>query len=497
MSTNSQNPFARMPASASLARPAPLEGVSPALLKLAVAGLAVAVTGALTAAMIWNTAVVLIVVAGAVMVVAAIRYTQVLMVLCCAAIAFPLSLTGEYSRMALSTTDALSILLLIPLLSAWIQRRRLNLGPAGWPLALYFTVCTLATLTGTSITWGGLGQVVSLGRSLLATLVVVAVFGNLGRRGGRWALPHLCFLGYLLGMPVMTGVMLWLFKSQGIQSSMYAFGMNKNGLGPALGCGVAISLSYLLGRLPLARTRSGTAMLLAALVTSGFGLVLSLSRGAWIATAAACLLIVLCTRNIKAFLLSFLVLIPLLAVIWNVLPEQAVSYATNVSPDSSSIQARFNTISVVMDAFRSNPLCGVGVGLRKDFEPHDVLILTLGETGVVGLAAFCLMFAAGFYTFVKARRYCQGPGDRQLLVTGAALLLLSITHGLMDVYWRRGIGVFGWVSVGIAVAIMNRPRVQMSAPIVAGAEEEDPPPPDERDDAGELEPAIGLEGRLQ
>ena len=495
MSTNAQNPTASTPPSASLARQAPFEGVAPGLLLLAVAVIAAAVTAALTTAMLWNTTLALILVAAGVMVTAVSRYTPVLMVLCCAAIAVPLSLTGEYSKMALSTTDALSIVLLIPLVSTWFKRRRLNLGPAGWPLALYFTVCTLATLTGTSITWGGLGQVVSLGRSLLATLVPVAIFGNLGRREGRWALPHLCFLSYLLGMPVMTGVMLWLFKQEGFQSSMYAFGMNKNGLGPALGCGVAISLSYLLGRLPLARTRSGTAMLLAALVLSGLGLVLSLSRGAWIATAAACLLIVLCTRNVKAFLLSFLILVPLLAGIWNMLPEQAVSYATNVSPDSSSIQERFNAMSVVMSAFRSNPLCGVGVGLRKDFEPHDVLILTLGETGIIGLAAFCLMFAGGFYTFIKARRYCQGPGERQLLVVGAALLLLSITHGLMDVYWRRGIGVFGWASVGIAVAIMNRPRTPAQAPVVAN--EDDQEILDEQEPADEFAPASSLEGRLQ
>jgi len=74
-----------------------------------------------------------------------------------------------------------------------------------------------------------------------------------------------------------------------------------------------------------------------------------------------------------------------------------------------------------------------------------------------------MMFGAGFYTFIKARRYCQGPNDRQLLVTGAAILLLSIAHGMMDVYWRRGVGVFGWVGVGIAVAIMNRPRIAAAA----------------------------------
>ena len=419
---------------------------------------ALAVTVPLTAAMLRYPLPVLAAVAACMLVMIAGRFTPALMVVCCAAIAFPISLTGEYSRMAFSVTDALSLLLLFPLLGMWVKRGRLNLGPAGWPIAFYFAVCTLSTLTGTSTTWGGLGQVVSIGRSILATLVAAAVFGNLGRRGGRWVLPHHCFLSYLAGMPVMTGVMLWLFKQEGFQSSMYAFGMNKNGLGPALGCGVVISLSYLLGNLRATRSAAMKASLSGVLIVSGLGLVLSLSRGAWIATAAACLLIVLCTRNFKAFFVSLVVLVPCLAAVWLTLPGQAVNYATNVSADSSSIHERFNAIEVVMNAFRSNPLLGVGEGLRKDHEPHDVIILTLGETGVVGLAAFCLMFAAGFYTFIKARRYCQSAEDRQLLVTGAAILLLSITHGLMDVYWRRGIGVFGWVSVGIAVAVMNRPR---------------------------------------
>jgi O-antigen ligase len=458
MLTNARNPSPIAPTPASLSSSMLLEAYSPRLVVAAVVLLSVVATVVATMGMIWNSALVLVAVAAGLMIAAVTRFTAVFMIISCAAISFPLSLTGEYSKMALSTTDALSLFLLFPLLSTWMQRRWINLGPAGWPLALYFAVCTLSTLTGTSLTWGGLGQAVSLGRSLLATLVVVAVFGNLERREGRWILPHLCFLIYLLGMPVMTVVMLWLLKEEGFQSSMYAFGMNKNGLGPALGCGVAISLSYLLGNLRFARARSGRLILIAGLILSGLGLVVSLSRGAWIATAAACLFIVLCTRNIKAFVASFLILVPLLAVVWKMLPEQAVSYATNVSASSSSIQERFNAMSVVMNAFRSNPLLGVGVGLRKDYEPHDVLILTLGETGIVGLAAFCLMFVAGFYTFFKARRYCQGPGDRQLLVTGAAILLLSLTHGMMDVYWRRGIGVFGWIGVGFAVAIMNRPR---------------------------------------
>jgi O-antigen ligase len=422
---------------------------------------AVAMTVVLTLGMLRSPLIVLGVVGACVMIAVANRYTAAIMVLCCAAIAFPTSLTGEYSKMAFSTTDALSVLLLFPLVSIWVKRGQLNLGPAGWPLAIYFAVCILATLTGTTMTWGGLGQAVSIGRSALATVVAVAIFGNLGRRAGPWTLPHLCFLSYLLAMPVMTIVMLWLFKQEGFESSMYAFGMNKNGLGPALGCGVVICVSYLLGGLPATRNWRVKTALVIFLILSGLGLVLSLSRGAWIATGAACILIVVCTRNFKAFFAVLAVLVPFLAVIWVTLPPKAISYATNIRSDSSTIQERFTAMNVVMAAFRSNPLLGVGEGLRKDYEPHDVVILTLGETGIVGLASFCLMFAAGFYSFLKARRFCQSAADLQLLVTGSAILLLSITHGLMDVYWRRGIGVFGWVSVGFAVGIMNRPRLRI------------------------------------
>ena len=65
------------------------------------------------------------------------------------------------------------------------------------------------------------------------------------------------------------------------------------------------------------------------------------------------------------------------------------------------------------------------------------------------------MFATGFYTFfLAARRVRHGPAAWPLVVAGAAVLLVSLTHGMMDVYWRRGVGFMGWSCVGMAASLL-------------------------------------------
>ena len=367
---------------------------------------------------------------------------------------FQESITGPGVPVNIDASDAIALFLSLMLPVMLIRQGRLRAGPVAVPLLIFCAVVSISS----AVTWDGLDTAASLFRMFVVTVLSVLLFANAGV-GVRVA--HRCFGAYLVGITVLAVATVITFAIGGFKSSEYTLGINKNSLGPTFGCGVVIALAYLLTTAPPPRRR---AWLVAALCASTVGLLLSLSRGAWVATGAGFLLILAMTRNVRALVVSVLLLSMVIAVMWSVLPPEARDYATDISAQTHTIQTRFATMADVMKAFQSSPLIGVGVGLRKQLEPHDVLILTLGETGVVGLLAFVGMFAAGFYTFFRAARLTRGERDAwPVIVIGASLLLVSLAHGLMDVYWRRGVGFMGWSCVGLAASLIFQRQAARAA----------------------------------
>jgi O-antigen ligase len=304
---------------------------------------------------------------------------------------------------------------------------------------------------------GGNDTIVSLGRMGLQTLVAMLVFAN--AEGGLLTARR-SLLGFLVGINVLSVSSVACFVLGGFHSSEYTLGINKNGLGAIFGCGVVVALAFLMTEFEFGKRRIWLTLTLGGAVV---GLLLCLSRGAWIATSVALLFILLSTGRTKAFLGSLVLIAALVGVTWSMLPEEATDYATDVSPDTKIISSRFDAMETAMASFRSTPLLGVGVGLRKQVEPHNVIILTLGETGIAGLVTFLFAFGAAFYTLSKALRVARGEKmSYQIVLAGTAVMLVTTIHGQMDVYWRRGVGVLGWASVGMAASILASVNQQIS-----------------------------------
>ncbi len=379
-----------------------------------------------------------------------------------AAMPFQQSLFGGESVTSanVSLVDVLATLLFIALLFSLPGRRSLRIGPIGIPIFIYIGIMLASSLAN----WEGFSTAISLARMIMATLVAVLIFANFP---SAYRLGHRGFSIFLVALNVLSFFTMAAFAQGGVEASMYTLGINKNSLGPAFGCGIVVSLSYLLTEKSVGK-RAVFLKLSLALCT--IGCFLSLSRGAWVATTAAYFTILLMAKNKRAFWSSLILMVPLIAVLWQLLPKEAAEYASNVSTSANTIQSRFETIQIVLREFRSSPIMGVGIGLRKLVEPHNVLILTLGESGIVGLFGFLGMFGAGFYTFVLAwKKSVNNLADRQLILIGVSILLLSLLHGCMDVYWRRGIGFLGWASVGLAVQIIASTRavIPITTPITS------------------------------
>ena len=372
-----------------------------------------------------------------------LRRPDLPLILIFAALPFPLAIGGEAGAGNLSPADVLAMLALALLL---VRRPHLDLGPPIIPLLFFFAVC----LTSTMMAADGTQSWLALIRMFLATGVAALVFGS-----SEFGPPtfHRCMAAYVAACMVLAIISLFTFASGGFQESMYTLGINKNCQGPIFGCGVVVSVAYLLSETLSKKRRT---QVIVALGTCVIGQMLSLSRGSWVATGVALLMLLLVTRRIKAFAICVTISVPVVAAIWSLLPEEAINYATDVSSDTYVIRSRLDSIDVALDAYRRSPIFGVGVGLRRIVEPHNTIALTLGETGTVGLVGFVGIFVAGLYTFWKvARRAKLSPETLTLVLAGAAVFVLTNVHGLMDVYWRRGVGFMGWACVGMAIYVLN------------------------------------------
>ena len=100
----------------------------------------------------------------------------------------------------------------------------------------------------------------------------------------------------------------------------------------------------------------------------------------------------------------------------------------------------------------AHPLLGVGtgnydtgVGPTRTIDPHNVLIRVAGEGGVPELVTF--LFFLGGTGLLMLRRL----GRNTWAGPAIAIQIAAFTHGLVDVYFVRGVPVLGWLLVGMAL----------------------------------------------
>lgn len=382
---------------------------------------------------------------------AAALWPTLFMIAIFAAMPYQQSVVGGAANVNVSVSDLVAGVLALALPGITMRKGRFIAGPALMPLLFFLLIVTIGTL----VNWQGWSSVVSLGRMGVVTLGALLIFANADTRLKTF---YRCVDAYLLAAAILAFNALFTFLGSGIKASMYTLGLHKNHLGPAFGCGIVMSLGILLAHRPSGTRRM---WLLGTCAASAMGILLSLSRGGWFATSAGVLLLLYLTRNIRAFAAVLAVSVPVLAILWMTLPEESREYATEITGRAKTVQTRIASIEEVLEVYRQSPLIGSGVGLRKYIEPHNVLVLTLGESGLLGLGGFLAMVWGGITTFRRALARCDDEQRKTLLIVGLSVFVLTLCHGLMDVYWRRGVGFLGWAFVGMAAAFLQQSRGRM------------------------------------
>ena len=346
-----------------------------------------------------------------------------------------------------------AICFLVFVLQNIMRHRPMHAGPLTIPIGLYLSVCIISSAG----TWRGASALTSIFQMLLyfeAAVVVFAWFAN-SFRDYMPALYGLVCVGVLISLAVIT--------------TGYTFDIEKNHLGGSLAMAFVVCLELWISvtdahrvviSIPSASHRVkdklglGRIGLGLALLSTGAGLVLSLSRGAWLgALAAVCIMLIMHRRTKLAAQIASAA-IPVIVLCWISLPQAAQDYASNFSTSKYNIQARFNSEEFALAQFDSSPVYGSGVGLRKEFDATNLVLTTLAETGVLGLITLAAIYIAYFMMIWDVYRRLP-PNDPLLsiLIVSVGCVVCHLGHGMVDHYWTRGALLNSWAAVGMAVAV--------------------------------------------
>ena len=199
------------------------------------------------------------------------------------------------------------------------------------------------------------------------------------------------------------------------------------------------------------------------------GLALTASRGSVLAVVVGVLVLsIMAVGPSRRVILTRTAIIVLTGVIlYQAVPSADTARLTSLTGSACTsgaynIQIRFDYAHDAEQLIAAHPWTGVGVGnyLAGDphlgtqtTDPHDVVLLEAAEGGYVFAASFVLMILGAAAVLWRLRR-------SEFAAAAVAVLLATVAHGLVDVYWVRGLPVLGFLLVGMACGLVAKQRAR-------------------------------------
>ncbi len=335
----------------------------------------------------------------------------------------------------------INLVLTIPLFLVMlaIGARKARSWPLFWSSAIYSGACVASALAR----WHGGTAISSFMQMVLFLFVVVPVFALLGRR------PE----DLKLALWGTLGVAAFFSLVEIVQRSQYILGIHKNGVGGSLACAliVAVELWFHYNDKPTYHKK----VLLGLMGLISVGLLMTVSRGGWLAAIGGIIVIASLRRQFALLGRAALVMLPLIAIAWSQLPPDLRDYATSVSSTRGNIKQRYLNKDAALSAWQKNIWFGDGMGLRKEIDATNFVLFTLAETGIVGLVTFCGMFLAFFNSLWHARsKLPREDFAFSLLCIGGGLMMSRLMQGMVDHYWARGPTMMAWAGAGMATGAL-------------------------------------------
>ena len=205
------------------------------------------------------------------------------------------------------------------------------------------------------------------------------------------------------------------------------------------------------------------------------GVVLTLSRASWLTFPVSATLVVLLVYRDRLFTRASLLAVGALAILGGVAALYAgpLIWERLSSDDGGSAAQRGPLNAAALELFARFPVLGVGLnnfgdqfavldrtglsrlaGLfdRSNHVVHNLHLLILTEVGIVGYAAFALVFGIGIVRGVLAvRRASSGDPVAAIAAACAVGLLAHLLHGLVDPGFRLNLGIAELLYTGLGL----------------------------------------------
>jgi len=318
------------------------------------------------------------------------------------------------------------------------QQRGIKFGPYMLPVLLYMSICMASSL----VDWRPDTVMIAMLQMVLYFVLATILYSNFAEK------PEQLLWAYNL----LIAVCVFLALAGLMANTFFVFGLHKNGIGSSLGFGVVVCIE-----LWMAAEKGKTKIFLfLATVIITAGLIFSLSRGSWLGAIAGTVVVIALRGKFKFLLQVMIVLIPVVAIFWNLLPKEKQDYATGFGKERDNIMARYQTIDYARTQFEKSPFYGVGIGLRKEVDATNIFWITLAETGVPGLIAFASVQVVAFLMLYKTqKRMSRKDKLYPLIGAPAGLMVNKLVHGMVDHYYARGPLLMVWASVGMATMVYH------------------------------------------
>ena len=199
-------------------------------------------------------------------------------------------------------------------------------------------------------------------------------------------------------------------------------------------------------------------------------LVLTYSRGAWMAFVLCASVLGIKTR--KVFLFSALFITLFLFAFYHqsirVVPSEN-NWRTYFDWENNRLKYWTRSISIIKDY----PVLGSGLNTYSSIQwkydtgwggyPHNSYLQMAAETGLFGLSAFLWMIIVLLKNSFKNLKRIKDPSARSLLLSFLAGLIGFLIHSFFDTnFYSVQLGSFMWLVMGLIVAVQ---KIDRSAPI--------------------------------
>jgi putative inorganic carbon (HCO3(-)) transporter len=188
------------------------------------------------------------------------------------------------------------------------------------------------------------------------------------------------------------------------------------------------------------------------MLITGASLVLSFSKGGYLALFALVVLVVVTVPRWRVALVAVLMAGVLIA-------TQVPLLMARMATVSRAVGSRLEVFGNAFEVIRDHPVFGVGLagysysfrGATSSLHPHNIWLTFWVEVGIVGLAAFAVVFLGAQWRGWRVWPLAQGFW-RPALWGSLAALLMWLVHGLVDTpYWKNDMSVEFWVLVALVL----------------------------------------------